>query len=94
MLGLLDMGADCTQVPDVLARRLQLRPISEMPVTTADGSETRLLTYVAHVEFEGRRFPYVEVLSSSLGIALVGRDLLNQLVVELDGPGLRFSLPP
>jgi hypothetical protein len=48
--------------------------------------------YAADVEFEGLAFTTIEVLGSPLPIALVGRDILNQLVARFDGPGLSFSL--
>ena len=50
--------------------------------------------YVANVEFDGRSFPSLEVTGSPLPIALIGRDMLNTLVSEFDGPSLIYSLRP
>lgn len=50
--------------------------------------------YVADVEFDGRNFPTLEVTGSPLHVALIGRDILNTLVSEFDGPSLSYSLRP
>jgi len=58
----------------------------------ADGSTTTSRLYVADVEFDGRTYPMLEVTGSQLPIALIGRDILNGLISEFDGPALNFSL--
>jgi len=92
VVGILDTGAGQTQIPEDVARFLQLRPTGSMKVMNADSSTSDELLYAADVEVEGFGFGTIEVVGSPLGIALVGRDILNQLVATFDGPGLSFTL--
>ncbi len=90
--GILDTGADQTQIPETIARALRLRRISDVLLRSADGSVGTCPIYVADIEFEGMTFPTVSVVGSPLPIALIGRDLLNELRAEFDGPGLTFAV--
>ena len=92
VLGILDTGADQTQVPESVAAALRLRPIGHRTFTNANGSSSTSRTYVADVEFDGRRYRMIEVAGSPLRIALIGRDILNSLVAEFDGPANRYDL--
>lgn len=94
VLGILDTGADQTQVPGVIVQQLNLRPTGIRTVTSANNTQTDLRLYVADVEFDGRAYPFLEIVGSPLPIALIGRDILNTLFVEFDGPGLKYLLRP
>ena len=63
-----------------------------MPTRGATGVQEILPVFVADVEFEGFSFVAFPVAGSDLGTPLIGRDVLNELIVEFDGPGLLFSL--
>jgi len=91
-VGILDTGADYTQVPEAIAHDLNLRPTGHRTFMNADGSKRTSRLYVADVEFEGRSYPLLEVTATPLHIALIGRDILNGLVAEFDGPALNYSL--
>lgn len=92
VLGILDIGADQTQIPQTVAKNLQLRPIGDITITNADGSRRTCLTYAADMEFEGFTFPYLEIVGSDLPLTLIGRDILNQLIAEFNGPSSAFFL--
>lgn len=92
VLGILDTGADQTQVPESIAAALHLRPIGHRTFTNANGSKSTSRTYVADVEFDGRHYRTIEVIGSLLRIVLVGRDILNNLVAEFDGPSSEYNL--
>ncbi len=55
-------------------------------------------TGIFHVEMrigESLRLPWVEVVGDELGgEALLGRSVLNQLRIVLDGPRLRVEIAP
>lgn len=85
MEALVDTGADLTVVPQFLAGDLGL-PFSRLvEVEGADGVTLRAPVFAAEVEVEERSQIY-EVLA--LGTeTLLGRNVLESLVIRLDGPG-------
>jgi predicted aspartyl protease len=83
---LVDTGADCTLVPALLVRRLGLPQIDVIGVTGVGGARRRATVHAAAVELGGLR-----VLARIVAFAeeaILGRDVLNQAVVTLDGPSL------
>lgn len=90
--GIIDTGADGTHIPDAIAHALNLRPMSDIRVTGVEGRVELRPVYVADVEFEGFNFPACEIVGSRLSMALIGRDLLNELIARFDGPALDFGL--
>lgn len=90
--GILDTGADFTQLPESVVLAMRLPRISDRTIRTASGQTYNASVHVAHLEFEGLSFRNIAIVSSPLSIALVGRDLLNGLFAEFDGPGTAFTL--
>jgi len=87
---LVDTGADCTLVPARIVRRLGLPRIDAIGVTGVGGATKRAMVHAASVELGGLR-----VLARIVAFAdeaILGRDILNQAVVTLDGPGLAMSV--
>jgi predicted aspartyl protease len=89
--GILDSGADQTQIPHATAQAARLRKVSDKRIFDANGNSHLQPVYVANVSFDGVTFSNMPVTATPLTIALVGRDILNQRVV-LDGPGLTYTL--
>jgi len=86
---LVDTGAECTLVPFEVADVLQLPVVDEMSIQGIGGEARRPLVHAARVEFAG-----VECLARVVAFgreAILGRDLLNRTLVELDGPRLSLS---
>jgi len=92
MQAILDTGADQTQIPIPVAQSLRLRKLREKEITDANGRRALQSVYGAQLGFDGVTFT-LPILSTPLPIALIGRDILNQVAV-LDGPGLTYSLQP
>jgi predicted aspartyl protease len=87
---LLDTGADCTLVPRAVARALHLPEIDEIAITGVGGGERRATVHAARLEFGGGS---VLTRVAALGTeSILGRDLLNRVVLRLDGPRLALSL--
>jgi predicted aspartyl protease len=91
VLAILDTGADQTQIPNHVVRAIQLRKVSDKPVTDANGREEWQPVYVANLSFDGSAFDRHVVVGTPLAIALIGRDILNRVAI-LDGPRLSYSL--
>ncbi|MGH9891820.1 MAG: retropepsin-like aspartic protease [bacterium] len=92
--GILDTGADYTQVPESIAQALRLRPTGHQTFLSANNARTTSRLYLVDVEFDGLSFPQIEVVGSPLPVALIGRDILNTLVAKFDGPAQDYSLDP
>ena len=90
--GKLDTGADSLVIPLEVAERLGLESFGNVPVRGYDGSITRRPVYYAHVVVEGFEFKAVRCLATERVTVLVGRSILNRLIVTLDGPNLAFDL--
>jgi predicted aspartyl protease len=84
LLALLDTGADVTLIPERLVRTLDLPVISQVRVAGLTGTAVSADVLAVAIELFGRSF-----LAEAVGFggeAIVGRDLLNRLVLRLDGP--------
>lgn len=92
LLALLDTGADLTQIPQLSAEALQLQQVGVQPTTSAKGVTTERPVYVANLTFQGLNFPTTWMVGDDYAIALVGRDVLNELIARFDGPALSFDL--
>jgi predicted aspartyl protease len=90
-LAILDTGADQTQIWIGMAQVLQLRKIRDKEITDANGQRVLQPVYVANLGFDGIVIGNLPVLATALRIALIGRDVLNQVAV-LDGPQLTYSV--
>lgn len=87
---LLDTGADCSLVPRAVARTLELPEIDEVTITGVGGGERRVTVHAARLEFAGGS---VLARVAAVGAeSILGRDLLNEVVLRLDGPRLAVSL--
>jgi predicted aspartyl protease len=87
---LVDTGAECTLVPALLVRQLGLPQIDVIGVTGVGGGRTRTAVHAASVELGGLRM--LARIVAFADEAILGRDILNQAVVTLDGPGLAISI--
>jgi predicted aspartyl protease len=87
---LVDTGADCTLVPAPIVRRLGLPRIDVIGVSGVGGGTGRATVHAACVEFAGVRV--VARIVAFAEEAILGRDVLNQTVLMLDGPGLAMSV--
>ncbi len=87
---LVDTGADCTLVPARVIHQLGLPQIDVIGLTGVGGAKRRATVHAAAVEVGGLRV--LARVVAFVDEAILGRDILNQTVVTLDGPGLAVSV--
>lgn len=94
--GKIDTGSFITAIPESWVSDLNLVPVSEQETKgykeENDKKVQKHYTYFVDVTLKGLNFPYTEVLAVDRQNVLVGRDILNQLKLVLDGKNLSFKI--
>ena len=89
---LIDSGASRTVIPEYLINKLNLVPAGEVDVEGYKEGKEKHLTYFVDVEFKGFNFSYTEVIAVKRKNVLLGRDILNQTILLLDGKKLSYDI--
>lgn len=89
---LFDTGADVSALPALVIERLQLYEMHRMLVAGIDGKLQRVFTYGVHIHLPQSIQMPVEVIASGHEFVILGRDVLNQLKIQLDGPALTSEI--
>lgn len=92
--GKLDTGADLTVIPERLVAELGLPARGRMWVRGYDGTYSQRAVYYVRLYVEGYELPAIRCIAAQRENLLVGRNVLNRFVANLDGPNLRFDLRP
>ncbi len=87
---LVDTGADCTVIPAAVARALRLPLVDRVGIRGVAGGARRVPVHAASVGLGG--VSGTARLVAFEDEAILGRDLLNLLVIRLDGPRLELSV--
>jgi predicted aspartyl protease len=90
--GVIDSGAFKSVIPQTWASQIGLLPITEIVTKSYDGREKKQPASITNIVINDHVFEYVEVLLIKRYTALIGRDILNQLKLTLDGPHLEFEI--
>jgi hypothetical protein len=89
---ILDTGADVSALPALVIERLRLYEMHRMLVAGIDGTLRPVFSFGVHVHIAPDiRIP-VEVIPCGHEFVILGRDVLNQLVLRLDGPALSLEI--
>jgi hypothetical protein len=88
----LDTAADVCGMPSKQLADLGFPPARRIRTLTFRGEPMEAVLHRGDVEVAGRRLSQVEWLPIGRPYALLGRSVLNQLVVRLDGPALTTTL--
>jgi len=90
---LLDSGADRTVVPAKLARDLQLTAIRDIVVGGLGGAQHSLQTFRVLLQIRHNEPTRLEVIAhEGEPFILLGRDVLNQFRIVLDGPNQMLEI--
>lgn len=92
ILALLDTAADLSVLPDTLVDELELAPVGETMVAGFEDRAVPAAVYVVAVHIAGARLYPARVVTHLAKYALLGRNVLNSLFVDLDGPDLQFEV--
>lgn len=92
LLAKIDTGADGTVIPKDVVEGLGLLDFDQLLSVGFDGSLQVQTSYMIDLLLPGKIFTDIEVITAPLPYVLIGRDLLNQLVMTFDGPQLLFSI--
>jgi hypothetical protein len=84
--GKVDSGADICALPEGLVAELDMPPVRIVRAAGFDGGPREAVLYHCALEVAGRRFPHVEALATRRSYAILGRNVLADLVTTLDGP--------
>jgi len=89
----LDTAADRTVVPLQIVSQLGLVPLDEVTVSDFGGQILLSPTYRVVLTVRNSQRQIVEVIAyPDESMVLLGRDVLNQFRIMLDGPGLALEL--
>jgi hypothetical protein len=90
--GKIDTGADISAIPTELYDGLELKWSGLVKVHGFNEERsTEFRTCRVNLSLENHRFELVEVVCVPKPYVLVGRDILNQLKILLDGRNLQFQ---
>lgn len=94
---LVDTGASSTAVDEAILQQLGLNPIGQAQVSTPHGVQARSL-YPAKLIFPGTPMPELTfqavigaILQNQGYLALIGRDILSQMILIYNGPAAHIS---
>lgn len=87
----LDSGSDMTCVPKKVTSRLRTLDYGSVVAVDFGGHQSTYRTVFISFSFAGFDFKNIEALEIEGDFGLFGRDVLNKLMLSLDGPNLKWS---
>ncbi len=88
----LDTGADITAIPSKVVEQLNLRHSGEMAFEDFDGHLFHKNIYAVHIKLPTGQHGKINVLTIPSDHVLLGRDVINQFRLLLDGPALTLEI--
>ena len=86
LTGLIDSGSDATQLPLSILRSIGARPVDRRWVRDLAGIRYAVAVYAVRLQIGDLALPEMEVIGrEGMAEVIVGRDVLNQLIVTLNG---------
>ena len=89
----IDTGASLTVIPEELQKELRLPPREPVRVRSAFDAEGKIRPTFSVILSISHSFSFsLLVLSSPIEYCLIGRDVLNQIILNANGPSEFFEL--
>jgi len=86
VMGFIDSGADATMIPDTLLRKIKARFVEHRNLRGVTGHRISVKRYLVTIHLGNEVVYGVRAVATSSGTELIlGRDVLNQLVITLNG---------
>jgi len=93
--GLVDTGANATLVPSAQLRANGAEEIYRTSLRSHWGESRPAVVYLVDLQVAGHNLPGIEVISDEHSEAiLLGRNVLNRLILLLDGPAQETDVLP
>ncbi len=84
---MIDTGADITLVPQALLDQISAPEVDEVRLRSHWGEATTVITYLVDIQLGADLLPGVEVVGDMHGErVLLGRNVINKLLLLIDGP--------
>jgi predicted aspartyl protease len=92
--GKIDTGAFRTAIPESWIDKLHLIPAGEEETRgyKEEIKKQKHYTYFVNISIKNKIFEYAKVLAVKRNSPLIGRDILNQVKLILDGKNLSFEV--
>lgn len=85
--GIIDTGADITMVPLAVLEEIAAPEIDEVRLRSHWGEIATVTSYLVDIELGTNLFPAVEVVGDlHSDTVLLGRNVINKLLLLIDGP--------
>lgn len=83
---LIDSGADATMLPFMILQTVEARYVETRQMRGVTGVAQTVDLYIITIEIGQQTVPAIRAIATLDNEAIIGRDVLNQLVITLNGP--------
>lgn len=89
---LVDTGADVSALPSSVLANLRVDAVGQIEIAGLENKYTLEPLYEVQLRVSTHTRLTAEVISSEHDFIILGRDVLNQLILRLDGPSLALEI--
>ncbi len=90
--GTIETGAGITCIPIDIVIKLNLKPVEMVCLRDFKGNVSKEPLFYVNITIGNFNYYNITVVSSRSKNALIGRDILNQLIITLNGKELTFEI--
>ncbi len=88
----IDTGGGISSIPADLVKSWDLIPFESIDARGTFGSFKEMKVYVVRVKFDDGRQLKTKVIENNRSSVILGRNVLNEMILYADGPGKIFTL--